>query len=163
MPEARPSVPSDAGLHILVVDDSATVAAGIRQFLSAQKDVTEVITALDGRAAIEACHQSRPDLVVMDVHMPELDGLKTTTRIRREYPEMRIVLISVDQGADLQADCLHSGADAFLPKIGLQRNLMAEIDRLFPGRRKPGTRGGAGAPATRPDQTSSPDSSLTPQ
>src|SRR5258708_9177878 len=121
-------------IRVLVVDDSAAVVGGIRQFLAAQRGVSVVATALGGRDAIETCRLHQPDLVVMDVHMPELDGLKSTARIRREFPHMRIILISVDQGEELHATCLKHGADGFLPKIGLQRNLMANINRLLPDR-----------------------------
>jgi len=121
-------------IRVLVVDDSAAVVGSIRQFLAAQTGVTVVATAHGGRAAIETCRQDQPDLVVMDVHMPELDGLKSAARIRREFPNIRIILISVDQGVELQAACLKHGADGFLPKIGLQRTLMTEIRRLVPAR-----------------------------
>lgn len=119
-------------IRVLVVDDSAAVVSAIRQFLAAQPGVTVAATALGGRDAIEACRQHQPDLVVMDVHMPELDGLKSAAKIRTEFPNIRILLISVDQGGDLHAVCLRHGADGFLPKIGLQRTLMAEIQRLLP-------------------------------
>ncbi len=132
MPDAVPVAASPPAIRVLVVDDSVAVVGGIRQFLAAQAGVTVVATALGGRAAIEMCRQHQPDLVVMDVHMPELDGLISAEWIRREFPNVRINLIGVDHGREVHTACLKHGADGFLPKIGLQRNLMANIRRLFP-------------------------------
>lgn len=121
-------------LRALIVDDSPSISPGIRQFLLIQPGIHTVTTAMAGREAINTCRHSPPDLMVMDIRMPELDGMKCATRIRRELPHVRILLTNVDQGADLESECQRIGADSFLPKIGLQRNLMNEIHRLFPDR-----------------------------
>ena len=132
MPSVIPLTSPPRPIRVLVVDDSAPVVESIRRFLAIRREVTVVATALSGSGAIKACAQHRPDLVVMDVHMPEMDGLKTAATLRRKFPEVHIILISVDQSEDLRIDCLHHGADSFLPKIGLPRSLLAEIRRLFP-------------------------------
>ena len=132
MPDAIPPINAPAPVRVLVADDSSAVVTGIRRFLAARRGVAVVAAAVDGHDAIEKCRQHQPDIVVMDVHMPALDGLKAAASLRREFPAIRIILISVDQGEQLRADSLKHGADAFLPKIGLQHNLMNEIRRLFP-------------------------------
>lgn len=118
-------------IRILVVDDKLAVVDGIRRFLARQPDVLVVDSAMNGIDAIDKVAQHKPDLVLMDVHLPEMNGLEAAAGMRSRFPKIRIIMISIDQDAELRADCLQHGADSFLPKIGLQRMLMLEIKSLF--------------------------------
>lgn len=91
-----------------------------------------VASAGDGRAAVEQFVKHRPDLVIMDVNMPQMSGLEAAAEMRRLAPEVRIIMVSIHQDAQTEADSLQRGADSFLPKIGLQRRLLPEIAGLFP-------------------------------
>lgn len=130
-------------IRTIVVDDKPTVVDGIRQCLAAQTGVTVVAVALNARDAIDQVEQHQPDLLVMDVHMPELSGLNAANILHGRFPELRIILISIEQGAELQRECLRHGADRFLPKIGLHRTLGPEIRQLFPDRVMPESSTGA--------------------
>ncbi len=115
-----------------MVDDKPAVIAGIRRLFAKQLSILVVGSAKSGSDAVEKVLHDQPDLVVMDVYMPNMDGLQAAAGMRRQNPEIRIIMTSIDDGADIKTRCLESGADSFLAKIGLQRSLMPEIKRLFP-------------------------------
>jgi DNA-binding NarL/FixJ family response regulator len=125
-------VTKSAPIRILVVDDSSAVVNGICQLLAKVTAVTVVATAGDGRAAVEQVAKHRPDLVVMDVYMPKMNGLEAAREIRCICPGVRIIMTSVHQDAQTKADCLQHGADSFVPNIGMQRQLLCEAEHLFP-------------------------------
>lgn len=113
------------------MDDSARVVEGVRRFLGRHPQFT-VGTACSGPQALAMVAQLESDLVLIDLHMPGIDGFATATLVRERHPLVRIIMMSMKQDARVQAECVRRGADGFLPKIGLQRKLLAEIQRLFP-------------------------------
>jgi len=101
---------------ILLADDEALVRAGLRMILQTVDDFTIVAEAADGHAAIVAVDQHRPDVVLMDIRMPGLDGLAATTAIRaRPHPPAVVVLITFDTD-DYVFRALEAGASGFLLK-----------------------------------------------
>lgn len=125
---------SPPSLRITVVDDSDAVVAGICQFLITQPGMTVVATALSGPLAIAACRLHESDLVLLDVNMPEMNGLETAKLLHQAHPALPILLISVDDGESLASDSADLGVCGFLSKIGLQRTLLPTIRKLFPDR-----------------------------
>jgi DNA-binding NarL/FixJ family response regulator len=119
-------------LRVLVVDDSEPVALGIARFLAKDPRVHVVATGANGREAVEQVARLGPDLVVLDVHMPEMDGLAAAEVVCRHSPQTRILMVSMDGDARIRADAFARGAHGFVPKISLHRQLMSEIRRLFP-------------------------------
>ena len=113
------------------MDDNPAVLDGLRRLLSPQVGLTVVAVAGDGREALAQVANHQPDLVVMDIRLPGLGGLDAAAEMRRRFPQVRIVMISVQEDTHLLRECLRCGADLFLPKIGLQRTLLPEIRQLF--------------------------------
>jgi DNA-binding NarL/FixJ family response regulator len=111
--------------------------ASLSDFLGRHGALTVVGGAGDGYRAVEGVAEHRPDLVIMDVSMPRMNGLEAAAEIRRLAPAVRIILVSIHQDAQTQAESLQHGADGFVPKIGIQRRLLPEIERHFP-QLKPG-------------------------
>lgn len=103
-------------ITILVADDQAVVRAGIAAVLDAERDMTVVGQAADGQAAVELTLQSRPDVVLMDVRMPGLDGLRATARITAEVPGTRVVVLTTFGLDDYVFGALRAGAAGFLLK-----------------------------------------------
>jgi two-component system chemotaxis response regulator CheY len=102
---------------VLVVDDSATVAKQLSKILEASGRYTVVGHATDGLEALKAFQSSPPDLVCMDVLMPNLDGVQALRMIRQIKPDARVVMISsVGGGADKVAECLKAGATNVISK-----------------------------------------------
>jgi DNA-binding NarL/FixJ family response regulator len=103
-------------ISVLLVDDEALVRAGLRMILETAEDLTVVGDAGDGRAGIEAVRQHRPDVVLMDIRMPRLDGLAATAALRaREQPPAVVVLTTFDSD-DAVFRALEAGATGFLLK-----------------------------------------------
>ena len=108
-----------SALRVVVVDDQALVRAGFRMILEAEPDMEVVGDAADGVQALAAVEEVRPDVVLMDVRMPVLDGLAATRRIRAELPahdQPRIVAFSADAVASDQAVLLGAGMDDYVSK-----------------------------------------------
>ena len=102
-------------LRVLVVDDQPLMRSGFSMMLSAEEDIEVIGDAADGAAAIEACRQLRPDVVLMDVQMPGMDGIEATSRIVAEGLSRVLILTTFDRD-DYLFDALRAGAGGFLLK-----------------------------------------------
>jgi DNA-binding NarL/FixJ family response regulator len=107
---------ADAVLRVLVVDDQDIVRAGFAALLDTQPDLTVVGTAADGAAAVRLCHERRPDIVLMDVRMPGLDGIEATRRITAGTDGPRIIMLTTFDLDEHVYDALNAGASGFLLK-----------------------------------------------
>lgn len=121
-----------APLRVIVADDSPTFRSALESVLVRSGIVDVVATVSGGAEVIEAFEQHQADLVIVDVMMPRMNGLETTAALRRLSSRVRIVLVSVHEGPYLEARCLEHGADSFISKLALSRQLWPEIKRLFP-------------------------------
>lgn len=119
--------PRPAPIRVLLVDDHAMVRRGMRDFLELHDDLEIVGEAADGAAAIETAAALRPDVVVMDLLMPGVDGIEATTRIKADNPETEIVAITsfVEEARIIAA--LEAGASGFLLKDAEADELAAAI------------------------------------
>lgn len=116
----------------LIVDDSETFLTSLRRILTIQGVVDVVGTANGGREALEKAGTLTPDLVLMDLNMPGLDGLQTTLLLRQRTPNSRVIIMTAIETATLSAFCQTYGAHGFVSKYELLSTLSAEIQRLFP-------------------------------
>ncbi len=114
-------------IRVLVVDDQALVRGGLAVLLDAAADVAVVGEAADGAEAVEAAHRLRPDVVLMDIRMPVLDGIAATRRILERDPDVRVlVLTTFDVDAHVY-DALRAGASGFLLKDALPEELLRAV------------------------------------
>ncbi|GAA1819937.1 response regulator transcription factor [Planosporangium flavigriseum] len=103
-------------IRILLADDHTMVRQGLRAFLALSKDLQVVGEATDGRQAVDLAHRLHPDLVLMDLLMPGLDGVSATSAIRRELPKVEVLALTGYLEDHLIADALHAGAVGYLLK-----------------------------------------------
>jgi len=114
-------------IRVLVADDEAMIRAGVRAILATDPDVEVVAEAADGRDAVEAARRHRPDVVLLDVRMPAMDGLAAAEELRRAVPSAAVVVLTTF-GEDEYIDrALTAGAAGFLLKSGDPRELLAGV------------------------------------
>jgi DNA-binding NarL/FixJ family response regulator len=122
-------------IRILSVDDHPLIRQGIAGLVATQKDMTVIAEAANGREAIQQYQRHRPDITLMDLQMPEMNGLDAISAIRGESPEARIVVLTTYAG-DVQAlRALKAGAWAYLLKDSLHKDLLATIRAVQAGRK----------------------------
>jgi DNA-binding NarL/FixJ family response regulator len=103
-------------VRVMVVDDQALVREGLMTLLDAAPDITPVAAAADGEEAVKLCARHRPDVVLMDLRMPKLDGVEATRRIRAAQPETEIVVLTTHADEASILDALRAGARGYLTK-----------------------------------------------
>jgi DNA-binding NarL/FixJ family response regulator len=100
----------------LIVDDDALIRDGIKILLELEADFQVIGTAGDGQEALDFCRRERPDLVLMDVRMPVLDGVLGTKRIKELYPEVKVVILTTFRDDEYIKEALLSGAEGYILK-----------------------------------------------
>jgi len=127
---------ADAGvIRILVVDDHPVLREGIAGLVGDEEDMCMVAEASNGREAIQQFRCTRPDVTLMDLQMPEMDGLDAMIAIRGEFPEARIVVLTTYSGDVQVARALKEGARAYLLKNLLHKELLQTIRAVHTGRK----------------------------
>lgn len=123
----------DEPLRILLVDDQALVRLGFRMVLEAEPDLRVVGEAADGAQAISLAVETRPDVILMDVRMPTLDGIEATRRIVSANPEARIIILTTFDLDEYAFGGLRAGASGFLLKDARPAELTAAIRAVAAG------------------------------
>ena len=116
-----------AKTKVLIADDHALIRMGIRLLISSQKDLELVAEVKDGEAAVEAVAKHRPDVVVLDLQMPKLDGVGATEKIRQDFPETKVVLLTSHITSDGISHALDKGAIGAILKSETETALISAI------------------------------------
>jgi DNA-binding NarL/FixJ family response regulator len=124
---------SEAPVRVLLVDDDDLMRAGLRAVLSSDSRVEVVGEAGSGRAAVERVRTLRPDLVLMDVRMSDLDGIAATREVTSESPEVKVVILTTFEQDDYIFGALNAGASGFLLKRSGPEELLAAIQTVAAG------------------------------
>ncbi|MBS1855045.1 MAG: response regulator transcription factor [Acidobacteria bacterium] len=119
--------------RILLADDHAVVRQGFKMILGAQSDMEIVGEAANGREAVELAEQIRPDIVVMDVAMPELNGIEATRRLSGSVPHTRIIALSMHKDSVYVREILRAGARGYLLKDSGAEDLVRAIRAVAGG------------------------------
>jgi DNA-binding NarL/FixJ family response regulator len=117
-------------LRILVVDDHAVVRRGVRSLLESHEGWEVCGEATTGRDAVELTRRLRPDVVVMDLSLPELNGLDATRQILKDAPNTEVLVLTMHHSEELARDVLQAGARAFVLKSDADENLISAVDSL---------------------------------
>ena len=120
-------------LRVLLVDDHALFRKGIASLLSGRQDLTVVGEAKDGIEAVRIAQQTMPDIILMDVNMPNRDGLETTKIITREMPHVQIVMLTVSDDDDNLFEAIKNGAKGYLLKDLEPQQLYTMLDGIRQG------------------------------
>lgn len=120
-------------IRILLVDDHVLVRQGFKMILSAQPDMQIVGEAANGREAVEAGEKLQPDVVLMDVTMPELNGIEATRRLVTASPRTRVLALSMHKDAVYVREILRAGARGYLLKDSADADLIAAVRSVAKG------------------------------
>ena len=126
---------SVAPIRILAVDDHPVVRQGIAGMLAVETEMTLVGEACNGREAIQQFRVHRPDITLMDIQMPEMSGLDALIAIRNEFPEARVIMLTTYTGDVQIVRALKAGAQGYLLKSTLHRDLLNTIRAVHAGKR----------------------------
>src|SRR5687768_11138083 len=114
-------------IRVLLADDEAMIRAGVRAILASAPEIEVVAEAGDGREAVDLVLAHRPDVVLLDIRMPRLDGLAAAAELRRVAPETAVLMLTTFGEDEYIVRALSGGAAGFLLKAGDPRELLAGI------------------------------------
>ena len=119
-----------AKLRILVADDHEIVRRGMLSLLEGDPDLEICSEATNGRDALEQVRATKPDIVILDIGMPSLNGLEATRQILKERPQTKVLILTVHESEQVIREVLDAGARGFVLKSDAARDLVAAVDAL---------------------------------
>src|ERR671917_674269 len=119
--------------RVLIADDHDLVREGLLAVLEDEPDLEVVGEAKNGREALEMCRQMRPDLILMDVRMPEMDGLAATRAIKEELPTTSVVMVTMHENPDYLLEAIRAGAAGYILKDAAGDRLVEAVRRTLEG------------------------------
>ena len=120
-------------MRILIADDHEVVRKGVRSLLESQ-DNQSITEASNGKEAVDMASEMSPDLVVLDVTMPIMDGLSAAKQIKKAFPRVPIVILSIHNGPEMLRATRRAGADAFVTKSDLGSVLLKAVEAVMQGK-----------------------------
>jgi len=118
-------------VRILIVDDHAILRRGLRTLLAQRADWEVCGEAIDGRDAIQQARQLLPDVILLDISLPQMTGLEAAKQILKDVPKARIVIVSQHEPVQMESRALEIGAHAYVAKLYLSRDLLPAIDAVL--------------------------------
>jgi len=119
--------------RVLLVDDHAILREGIKALLEKQENIEVVAEAANGREAISKVVQFRPDVVVLDISMPLMDGLEATRQMKKESPDVKILVLTMHDDEEYFLQLLRAGASGYVTKRAVSRELVSAIEAVYRG------------------------------
>ena len=120
-------------IRILIADDHTLLRQGIRSLIEDQADITVIGEAEDGHSAVQLAHTLRPNVVLMDIAMPLLNGLEATRQIKREHPEIHVLVLTMYEHEEYFQQVLEAGASGYILKRAAASELLAAIHAVYNG------------------------------
>jgi DNA-binding NarL/FixJ family response regulator len=120
-------------MRLLIVDDHPLIRAGLRTLLEHTLEQPQVVEATDGREALEIAVRVRPDIVLLDISMPGLNGVDAARRLTTELPSCKVIMLSMHCHEERVAECLRAGATGYVVKEGAVSEVMSAIKAAMHG------------------------------
>jgi DNA-binding NarL/FixJ family response regulator len=118
---------TDSKIKVLLADDDELFLESVRALIEGQPELSVVAAARNGLEAIELADEHRPDAVVIDLHMPLVDGVTAVARLRRDHPSVCLIVVTGDADRALHLAAVSAGADGVLQKDELARGLVERL------------------------------------
>lgn len=119
--------------RILIADDHALVREGLRTMLSGEDGIEVIAEARDGKQALDLCRELEPDLVLMDVRMPVMDGLQATRKIKQQMPKTSVMMVTMHENPDYLFEAVKAGAAGYVLKDASGERLLGAVRRTLDG------------------------------
>lgn len=116
--------------RVLIADDHDVVRRGVRTLLETRPNMSVVAEAANGREALEEARVAKPDIAVIDYSLPELNGLDLTLALKREFPNIEVLVYTMHNREDLVLEVLRAGARGYVLKSDTERHLLSAVDAL---------------------------------
>jgi DNA-binding NarL/FixJ family response regulator len=127
------SASTSARTRVILADDHTLVRAGIRRILESQPQFEVVAEAADGAAALDALRREHADVLVLDLNMNGLEGIDVLRQVKRDTPDMKVVILTMHAGREYVSRALAEGADGYLLKDSAVQDLAAAIESVIAG------------------------------
>lgn len=125
---------SRAAIRVMLVDDHELLRAGLRAMIEGQDDIAVVAEAASGEEAVTQARRWHPDVVIMDLHLPGMDGIEATRRIVKQDPNARVLVLTMDTPEDVLLDVFEAGASGYLRKTGAGPRLVDALRAIAAGK-----------------------------
>jgi len=122
-------------INVLLADDHSIVRAGLRRIVEESGDMTVVAEASNGKEAIRLVREQHPDVAVIDISMPEVGGLEVIHRLRPEYPELPILILTMHEEQQYAVRVIEAGAMGYITKKSAPEQLVKAIRKVYAGAR----------------------------
>ncbi len=129
---SREATPSQVA-RLLIADDHALVREGLRTMLSGEGGIEVIAEANNGQQALTMCRELGPDLVLMDVRMPVMDGLEATRKIKQEMPKTSVMMVTMHENPDYLFEAVKAGAAGYVLKDASGERLLGAVRRTLEG------------------------------
>ena len=120
-------------IKVLLVDDQDILVEGLKLILGREEDIQIIGTANNGRKAYEACRSHRPDVVLMDIKMPEVSGVEATGMIKKDFPDIKIIVLTTFNDDEYIYDALKSGASGYMLKDASPSEIAGAVRTVYNG------------------------------
>ena len=122
-------------IRVLLADDHSIVRAGLCRIVEESGDMTVVAEAADGKKAIQKAREADPDVAVIDISMPEFDGLEVTTRLLDDYPDLPVIILTMHEEEQYVVRAIEAGAMGYITKKSAPEKLVNAIRKVLAGQR----------------------------
>ena len=120
-------------INVLIADDHAIVRTGLRALLRSEPGLQLVGEATSGYEAIELVGKTHPDILILDLSMPDLDGIAVTRQLKPQYPDLRILILTVHEDEAMLREAIKAGASGYIVKRAAEAELIAAIETIRRG------------------------------
>ena len=120
-------------IHILLADDHTILRAGLKMMLNAQPDMEVVGEAQDGRQALQEAQRLQPDIILMDITMPDMNGIEATKQIKKLVPEVKVLVLTMHENEEYVFQALRAGASGYMLKEAADTELITALHVIRSG------------------------------
>ena len=118
-------------IHLLLVDDHDVVRTGLRMLLEGQADIKIIAEASSGEEAVQMAEKYQPDIVVMDITLPDISGIEATRRIKQAFPKIAVIALTIHEDEQYFFEMLQAGASGYVPKRAAPDDLINDIRTVY--------------------------------